>query len=115
MPFTNAGKNLMLDALAAEIDEMSLHTDEPDASGSDEATGGSYAREVPTIAASVDGEIFLDDDVVFDVPAGTFTHVGFWADSVFVGYDDLAEPQVYASAGTLTLNTSTVLRITDPA
>lgn len=116
MPFTNAGKGVMLDALAAEIDEVSLHDDSPGTDGSNELTGGSYARLEPSFAASAGGEKALSAPLAFDVPAGaTVSHVGFWADSTFVGSAALGTPEEFSNAGTFTLTTGTKLDINDPA
>jgi len=53
MPYTDAGKNTMLDALAP--DKVSLHTAEPNAEGSNEVAGGEYERKsIEWNAASVD-------------------------------------------------------------
>lgn len=65
---------------------VSLHTADPGETGTDEAAGGSYDRQaapsfaaaaldltIPTIKNSA-GVTFLD------MPAGTFTHLGFWDD-----------------------------------
>ena len=116
MPFMNAGKHIMLDALAAVTDEVSLHNDDPSTTGANELTGGSYARLAPAFAASSGGEKALSAELQFDVPAAsTVAWVGFWAASVFVAKAQLAAPEVYAGAGTYTLNTSTKLDINDPA
>ena len=45
MPFTPSAKNVMLDALAGATTHASLHTDIPNDSGSNEVTGGTYARQ----------------------------------------------------------------------
>lgn len=64
----------------------SLHTADPGTTGASEVTGGSpaYARKPITWnAGAVDGA-YLSDELVFDVPAGTLTHVGIW-DAVTAG------------------------------
>lgn len=122
MPFTNDGKHFMLDALAAVVDEISLHTADPGATGANEVEADSdtaYVRKTPSWAASAGGEKALSGNLIFDVPAGTtVTHIGFWesgSDPVFHGSASLDSPEVFSGAGTLTLNTGTKLNINDPA
>jgi len=90
MPFTDAAKNAMLDA----IDEsaggigaryLSLHT-AYSATGTNEVTGGSpaYARKAATWNAAATGAKALASNVVFDVPATTVAFIGIW-DAVTVG------------------------------
>lgn len=89
MPYSTAGKNLMLAALAGTnpttpITHVSLHTDLPNDSGSNEATGGSpaYARKAVAFASPASGSMDKDaTDPVFDVPAGTYFYAGFWSAS----------------------------------
>lgn len=81
MPFVNAGRNLMLDALTAAADYVSLHTADP-TSGANEASGGSpaYARKAVTHAAAASGVAAQNGtDPVFDVPAGTYYAIGYWS------------------------------------
>lgn len=68
-------------AVTALGDYVSLHTADPGTTGADEATGGSpaYARQQTTwTAGASDGEV-QGSQVTIDVPAGTYTHVGFWS------------------------------------
>lgn len=112
MPYTTLAKNRMLDALArnnapgAGITHLSLHTAAPDASGSNEVTGGTpaYARKAVAWNAPSGGAI--DDSTngaVFDVPAGvTVTHVGYWSSTDFMASDDVT-PEAFAAQGTYTV------------
>lgn len=87
MPYSTAGKNLMLAALAGTnpttpITHVSLHTDIPDDTGSNEATGGSpaYARKAVAFASPASGSMDKDaTDPEFDTPAGTYFYAGFWS------------------------------------
>lgn len=81
MPFVDAEKNVMLDALAARLTHASLHTGYPSTTGANEATGGSpaYARKAKTWNAAASGNLDDSDTPVFDVPAGTYSWVGFWS------------------------------------
>ena len=113
MPYTDAGKNLMLDALAggdappAEgINAVSLHDDLPDASGSNEVAGGEYARQAIAWNGAASGAV--DDSTngaAFKVPASTAVkYVGFWVDSegedeAFVAFTLVTE-ETFGGAGT---------------
>jgi hypothetical protein len=118
MPYSIAGKNLMLDALrgtnpTVAIAYASLHVASPGDDGSNEVTGGTpaYARKTITMAAASEGAIAASTQPVFDVPASTtVTHVGFWSavsGGTFLGSADVTD-ETFASQGTYTL-TSAVL------
>lgn len=116
MPYTDAGKNLMLDALArgvappaAGIDAISLHDDVPNASGSNEIEGGEYARQAIAWNAAASGAI--DDSTngaAFKVPGSTAVkYIGFWADNggedeAFVAFAQVDE-ETFNNAGTYTV------------
>lgn len=107
MPYTAAAKNLMLNALGAAVETVSLHTADPGSNGANEVSGGSpaYARKAITWGAAASGAI--DDatnGATFDVPAGvTVTHVGFWDGATFMASDAVTN-EVFAAQGTYTLN-----------
>ena len=116
MPYSTAGKNLMLDALrgtnpTVAIAYASLHTASPGDDGSNEVTGGSpaYARKGITIAAASGGEVAASNQPVFDVPGSTtVTHVGFWSavsGGTFLGSADVTD-ETFASQGTYTLTSA---------
>lgn len=105
MGLTTTAKNTMLDALT--ITHVSLHTTDPGATGTNEVTGGSYARKAITMAASSGGSRSASTQPVFDVPAGTVAYVGFWNNTTFLGSDDLTT-EVYAAPGTYTLTSATI-------
>jgi hypothetical protein len=100
--------NLMLDALAATVDFVSLHTDTIGSGSGNEVTGGSpaYTRESITWNAAAAGALDNSNTSVFDVPAGTTVRrVGFW-DAVTAGtyYGDAEiTDEVYGGQGTYTL------------
>ncbi len=89
MPYTTKGKNNMLDAIG--ITHLSLHSDIPDSTGSNELTGGTpaYARKAVTLAAAASGSKASSSAPVFDVPIGTVMYIGGW-DAItsgnFLGY-----------------------------
>lgn len=76
---SNAGLNAMLDALAALLDQASLHTAFPTLSGNNEVTGGSYARQSITWNSAASGALDSSNQPVFSVPAGqTVRWIGYW-------------------------------------
>lgn len=107
MALNNNGLNAQVGGLTAVAGFASLHTAEPDASGSNEVTGGTYAREAITWAAASGGTAVSDAEIVFDVPAGaTITHLGYWSAGTagtFYGSRALDVSQEFASAGTYTI------------
>ena len=106
MPYSTAGKNLMLDALAPEF--SSLHDNDPGDNGANEISGGSpaYARKANTWNAADGGSKDNSNAPVFDVPAGkTVKYVGFWSlatGGVFYGAVAVTN-EVFAAQGTYTL------------
>jgi len=127
MPYTASGKILMLNAMRGTVPGQdfaryaSLHTAEPGETGVSESTGGSpaYARQAITWNAPAEGspdgdvEMTLNAAVVFDVPASTITHVGFWSeegdgspDGNIVAWSDVTD-EVFGAQGTYTLQTGT--------
>lgn len=111
MGWTAAQKNRQADQDAAEIASVGIHTGDPGASGTDnEASGGSYARKASSFtAAGVEGELGASDQpatdgvawdaLMFDLPAGTFTHWSGWdSTDAFVGSWPIPASIVLASA-----------------
>jgi hypothetical protein len=99
MPFVDAARNEMLDALTDAtpaldpITSGSLHTADPTA-GANEVTGGSpaYARKAVTFANAASGAALQNGtDPVFDVPASTtVVATGYWSDTnEFKGWSPL--------------------------
>jgi len=88
---STAFRNLILDRIfrAASYTPTtpyaSLHTADPGDTGTNEASGGSYARQGVTFGApAVDGtgySIVNTADITFSPPAGTYTHLGLWTAS----------------------------------
>jgi hypothetical protein len=101
------GLNAQVGGLTAVAGFASLHTAEPNASGSNEVTGGTYTREAITWAAASGGTAVSDAEIVFDVPTGvTITHLGYWSAGTagtFYGSRALDVSQEFSSAGTYTI------------
>ncbi len=92
MGWTVAQKNRQADQDATVAAYVSMHTADPGSTGASEASGGSYARKAPTWGSAGDeGALGASDQPAsdgvawaaptFDLPAGTFTHFGFWSAS----------------------------------
>lgn len=79
MALNDNGKNALVNGLAAVVTHISLHTAEPDATGSNEVAGGSYARQAVTWTAAALGVRDNNADITHPVPAGTITHYGLWS------------------------------------
>lgn len=78
---TNATKEAAAVAVTSLGNWISIHTADPGTGGSNEATGGTpaYARKQTTwTAGSADGTV-TGSQVIIDVPAGTYTHIGLWS------------------------------------
>ncbi|GAA3550795.1 hypothetical protein GCM10022419_033840 [Nonomuraea rosea] len=87
MPFNDAAKNAMLDALdesATQITHVGVHTVADPGTGTNanagEATGGSpaYARQAVTWGAAASGQKSNTGALTFDVPAGSYAFLTFW-------------------------------------
>lgn len=90
MAFTNASKETGALAVTGSGSWISLHTGDPGTTGTNEATGGSpaYARKQTTWTGGTSDGVVAGSAVSFDVPAGTYTHIGVWSASTagtFVG------------------------------
>lgn len=78
---SSAQKDTILDATLVVGLFASLHDSDPGGVGAGEAAGGAYARQsmVGSWAASAGGTKANSAAVTFaGMPAGTWTHVGFW-------------------------------------
>jgi hypothetical protein len=104
MAFTNATKETAALAVTGLGNYISLHTADPGTTGASEVTGGSpaYARKQTTWAGgSSDGSV-AGEQVTFDAPAGTYTHMGIWtaaSGGTFVAGFALSSPATLAAQG----------------
>lgn len=90
MAFTNASKETGALAVTGSGSWISLHTGDPGTTGANEVTGGSpaYARKQTTWTGGTSDGVVAGSAVSFDVPAGTYTHIGVWTaatSGTFVG------------------------------
>lgn len=101
MPYTTKGKNRMLDALAP--DKISLHTAEPNAEGSNEISGGEYARQTPEWNGASGGAKDDKKELSFQIPGGkAVKFAGYWKEGELVAFDEVPE-ETFTNAGTYTL------------
>jgi hypothetical protein len=81
MAWSTAGRNARAEATGALIANVSLHTGDPGASGTDnEWTGGGYARQSVTFGSATNGVVTNTAPLEFTGPASTTAaYAGFWA------------------------------------
>ena len=85
--FVDTGLNAMLDALAALLDDVSLHT-AFSLTGANEVTGGSYARQSITWNAAASAALNSSNAPSLSVPSGnTIRFVGY--------YDTVPSPDAF--------------------
>jgi hypothetical protein len=106
MPGLNAtAHNLMLDELGTLGTHVSAHTADPGATGTDEVTGGSYARQSVTWNAASASNLDSSNQPVIPIPASTtITHIGLWSavsGGTFYGSWDITD-EVFGSSGNYT-------------
>lgn len=103
MPLTAAEQNAMATAEVGNLSFLSLHTADPGATGANEASGGSYARQALSGQwGTASGGSISAAQQSFSVNAGTYSHFGFWSlvsGGTFRGGNALAASQVLSSAG----------------
>lgn len=107
MPFTSAADTVAITAVKNAATFISLHTADPSTTGTNEVTGGSYARVAATWGTPAAGSVTATAPVVISIPAGTtITHWGLWTASTagtFYFGGALAASEVYGAAGSYTL------------
>lgn len=78
MPFTINAENAAITGVKNGATFISAHTADPGDTGSNEVTGGTYAR-VATTWGTVGGSAVTGSAVTLNIPAGvTITHWGLW-------------------------------------
>lgn len=103
--------NYALDGMTTVIAEVSLHQADPGASGTDEVTGGTYARQVPSFNAATAGSVSIDSPLSFNVPGGgtVVAWVGLWdAADVWLGGIQLSQSETFAADGTFQVTSLTI-------
>lgn len=90
-----------------DVVEVSLHSAEPNGSGSNELSGGGYERQSVTWGSPSSGLVTATTDPEFDVPGGgTWVRwCGLWATGgVWLGAIELDTQVEYPAAGTYTIS-----------
>lgn len=110
MAFHNRLYNRMLDTAAGEAVEASLHSEEPDSSGSDEISGGSYERQSISWDSASSGSVSVDGEIVWPVASETtVSHVGLWDEAGdWLGWVALNDTEQFVAPGTLTVDPLTL-------
>ena len=86
MPFTEATAHKILNKILKNTDfthptgiRVSLHTDDPGATGANEVAGGDYERKEPTLGGPAAKVIANSDAMEWEnMPACTVEYVGLW-------------------------------------
>lgn len=104
MPFTDTALNTAINAVKAAADRISAHTGNPGTTGTNEVTGGSYARQTTTWGSSSSGDT-TGSEVTIPIPASTtVSYWGLWTSGgTFYGGFALSSSEVFGSAGNLKL------------
>ncbi len=115
MAYTNAAKEAAALAVAALGTSLSLHTGDPGTTGANEATGGApaYARKTTTWSGGASDGVVAGTPVTFDVPAGTYTWLGLWNGSTFIGGLKLAS-STGALPGQQTVTVTPTIPVVEP-
>lgn len=115
MPWETGALDVMSDAMAADINAISIHTADPAGTGANEVTGGGYARQVPSWnAAGGDGTADLTTTLAFSGPASqAVTHYGCWAGATFRGGFPLTGDLAFNASGELNV-TEITIPLTNP-
>lgn len=100
MQLSPAGGNMVLDAVAALIDGMSLHSDNPGTTGANEWSGDGYTRQAITYGPADNMVADITEPVVFSGPALLpAPWAGLWSGSTYIG-------AIERSAGDATSNSA---------
>lgn len=107
MALNTTALNALANHLASLVGHLSLHTGDPGAAGTSNATTAAH-RPVTWSTAS-GGDLALAAAVAFTggAPSGPCTHLGLWSadDATFYGSFALTGDQTFDSSGGYTVNT----------
>lgn len=102
------GLNAQVGGLTAVAAYASLHSAEPNSSGSNEISGGSYTREAISWGAASNGTAVSNANITFDVPGSTtIAWLGYWSAAsggTFYGARVLDASQTFATSGTYVIS-----------
>ncbi|WP_435109386.1 phage tail fiber protein [Nocardiopsis synnemataformans] len=104
--FSVLARDPAVQAAAAAAVEVSLHSAEPDGTGSNELVGGAYARRPVAWGASASGIVTATTEPEFDVPGGNWVRwCGLWdVNGAWVGGIELNTKVEYPADGTYTIS-----------
>lgn len=110
MPLNDTILNIGNAASQAAMTHAQIHTAQPNASGSNEATSG---RQTITWVTAANGDIIATVDLAFTggAASGPATHIGFWSASsagTFYGWLPLTGDQTFNAAGEYTVTAITI-------
>lgn len=112
MALNTAALNEAADGVTAVLAFASIHTAAPDATGSNEVTGGGYARQPVTWDPAAGGIATADGTLSFSGPANEdATHLGVWSlatGGTFYGSDALSGDVTFNAAGEYEVTSLTV-------
>lgn len=104
MGFNDTALNAAVNGIASAATYISAHTADPSTGGSNEVSGGSYARQQTTWGSASSGDR-VGSEVSIPIPASTtVTYWGLWSASsggTFYGGFALGASEVFGAAGTL--------------
>ena len=85
--------------------EVSLHSDQPDSTGSNELSGGGYERQAVTWGTPSSGIVTATTDPTFPIPPGWVRWCGLWDDTgTYLGGIELTTPLDAPAIGTYTIS-----------
>ena len=110
MPLNDTILNIGNAAAQTAMTHAQIHTAQPDATGSNEATS---ARQAITWVTAANGDLVITADLVFTggAASGPATHIGFWSAltvGTFYGWLPLTGDQTFNAAGEYTVTGSTI-------
>lgn len=79
MAFPAGTKNVAIDAITALGAYISLHTGDPSTTGANEASGGSYARQLTTWPAAASGTVTGSEVTHAGLVAAAYGFFGVWS------------------------------------
>lgn len=95
-----------------QIDQVSLHSDNPSTTGANELNSTGYARQPFSFGAASDAKRQANVNAVFNLTAGdTVAWVAYWYQGAFTVARRVNPSLVFNQDGTATLDTNTVLEL----
>lgn len=95
-----------------QIDQVSLHSDNPSTTGANEITSAGYARKPFSFEAAANGQRQASDSAVFELTAGDeVSWVSYWYQGNFTLAKQVTPALVFNQDGTATLDANTVLEL----